>query len=62
VDARTRGELIAENTLLKEKVTLLEAEIEMLRSMVSGGGNGSSAAPFVKPNRKERREADRAER
>lgn len=62
MDARTRGQLIAENTLLKEKVTLLEAEIEMLRSMVSGGGNGSSAAPFVKPNRKERREAERAER
>jgi DNA-directed RNA polymerase subunit N (RpoN/RPB10) len=30
--------------------------------MLSGGGNGSSAAPFIKPNRRQRREAERRER
>lgn len=62
MDELTREELIAENLLLKEHVALLEAEVEMLRSMLSGGGKGSSAAPFVRPNRKERREAERSER
>jgi transposase len=62
VDARTREELIAENGVLRERLVLLEAEVEMLRSMLSGGGKGSSAAPFVKPNRQERREAQRAKR
>jgi transposase len=62
VDARTREELIAENALLREKLASLEAEVEMLRGMLSGGGNGSSAVPFVKPNRKERRKAERAQR
>jgi transposase len=62
VETPTREELIAENALLREKLALLEAEVEMLRSMLSGGGKGSSAAPFVKPNREQRREAERAER
>lgn len=48
--------------MLREKLTSLEAEVEMLRSMLSGGGNGSSAAPFVKPNRKQRRETEGTER
>lgn len=62
MDRRTRGELIAENTLLKERLGALEAEVEMLRDKLSGGGKGSSAAPFIKPNRQQRREAERAER
>jgi len=69
VDERTREELIAENARLraesvelKEKIGALEAEVEMLRSMLSGGGNGSSAAPLIKPNRRQRREAERRER
>jgi len=62
VDSRTREELIAENAFLKEKLAVLEAEVEMLRDKLSGGGNGSSAAPFIKPNRQQRREAERAER
>lgn len=57
MDTRTREELIAENNLLRERLATLEAELEILRSMMSGGGSGSSALPFVKPNRKERREA-----
>jgi hypothetical protein len=69
VDTRTREELIAENAELlaeglelKQKLGELTAEVEMLRNMLSGGGKGSSAAPFVKPNRQQRREAERAER
>jgi len=62
VDTRTREELIAENELLRARLAAVEAEVEMLRSMLSGGGKGSSAAPFVKPNRKERREQEREER
>ena len=62
MDTRTRVELIAENALLRENVAALEAEVEMLRSMLSGGGKGSSAVPFVKPNRQQRREAERQER
>jgi len=62
VETPTRDELIAENALLRERLALLEAEVEMLRSMLSGGGNGSSAVPFVKPNRKERRESQRTQR
>ena len=62
MDTRTREELIAENELLRARLAAVEAEVEMLRSMLSGGGKGSSAAPFVKPNRKERREQEREER
>lgn len=62
MDTRDREELIAENLALKEKVSELTAEVEMLRNLLSGGGNGSSAAPFIKPNRQQRREAERSER
>ena len=62
MDTRTRVELIAENAALKEKLGALEAEVEMLRNMLSGSGKGSGAAPFIKPNRQQRREAERAER
>ncbi|MEN6358414.1 MAG: IS66 family transposase [Armatimonadota bacterium] len=48
--------------MLKEQVTALEAEVEMLRNMLTGDGSGSSAAPFVKPNRQQRREAQKQER
>ena len=66
---KTREELIAENTALRSRLAELEnrlselsAEVEMLRDKLSGGGNGSSAAPFIKPNRAQRREAERQER
>jgi transposase len=62
VDRRTRDELISENALLKERLAALEAEIEMLREKLSSGGGGGNAAPFIKPNRVERRAAERAER
>jgi len=76
VDKQTREELIsqnralcAENAALKatladleNRLSELSAEVEMLRDKLSGGGNGSSAAPFIKPNRQQRREAERAER
>ena len=69
MDERTREELIAENAELRtaladleNRLSELSAEIEMLRDKLSGGGNGSSAAPFIKPNRQQRREAERAER
>jgi transposase len=69
VDERTREELIAQNEVLraenaelKQRLSDLTAEVEMLRDKLSGGGNGSSAAPFIKPNRQQCREAERAER
>lgn len=62
MDKPSYEELVAENALLKERLATLEAELEMLRSMLTGGGSGSSAAPFVKPNRQQRREAERKER
>ena len=69
VDELTREELIAliealraENADLKQQLSDLTAEVEMLRDKLSGGGNGSSAAPFIKPSRQQRRAAERAER
>lgn len=62
MDTRSREELLAENALLKEKLAVLEAEVAVLRDLLSGGGKGSSAAPFIKPNREQRREAARDER
>ena len=69
MDNITREELIAENEALRSRLAELEnrlsdlsAEVKMLRDKLSGGGNGSSAAPFIKPNRAQRREAERAER
>lgn len=65
----TREELIAliralsaENAELKQQLIDLSAEVEMLRDKLSGGGNGSSAAPFIKPSRQQRRAAERVER
>ncbi|MHB9038919.1 MAG: coiled-coil domain-containing protein, partial [Armatimonadota bacterium] len=54
--------LHAENADLKQQLSDLSAEVAMLRDKLSGGGNGSSAAPFIKPNRAQRREAERQER
>ena len=69
MDELTREELIAENVALKTKLADLEnrfselsAEVEMLRDKLSGGGNGSGAAPFIKPSRQQRRAEERAER
>lgn len=62
-------ELLAENARLRAEnaelcalVEELRAEIDMLRSQLAGKTGGSGAAPFIKPNRKERREQERAER
>lgn len=69
MDERTREELIrqnealrAENAELKKRLSDLTGEIEMLRDKLSGGGNGSSAAPFIKPSRQQRRAEERSER
>ncbi len=56
------AELRAENVELKQKLAEVFAEVEMLRDKLSGGGKGSSAAPFIKPNRAQRRAAEREAR
>lgn len=68
MDGISRAELVAiivelrrTNAVLAERVEYLEAEVERLRSQLPGGG--SKVVPeWVKPNRKERREAERTER
>jgi len=68
LDGISRAELVAiivelrrTNAVLAERVEYLEAEVERLRSQLPGGG--SKVVPeWVKPNRKERREAERTER
>ena len=54
--------LRCENAELRKHLADLTNEIEMLRDKLSGGGNSSGAAPFVKPNRAQRRETERKER
>lgn len=44
-----------------QRIDSLEKEVEYLRSQL-GGGNGKHAPGFVKPNRKQRGEAERKER
>lgn len=61
-DDLTREQMIEIILLQQQEIEVLKAEVEMLRAKLSGGGNGSSAAPFIKPNRQQRREAERAER
>jgi len=67
-DSPSREELIAiivelrrTNGVLAERVEFLEAEVERLRSQLPGGG-AKVVPEWVKPNRKERREAERTER
>lgn len=62
LDKLSREELIEIILRQQQEIESLRAEVAMLREMLSGGGNASSAAPFIKPNRKERREAERQER
>lgn len=59
MDKPTYEELVALVESQRQEIEALRAEVEMLRSMLTGGGNGSSAAPFVKPNRQQRRDAER---
>jgi hypothetical protein len=56
----TREELIAIILQLKERIDQLEAEAEELRSGKPGAGGG--VPDWVRPNRKERRAAEREER
>ena len=62
LDELTREELVDIILRQHQELELLRSEVEMLRDKLSGGGNGSSAAPFIKPNRAQRRDAERAER
>jgi transposase len=59
VDKPTYEELVERVETQQQEIDALRAEVEMLRSMLTGGGSGSNAAPFVKPNRQQRREAER---
>lgn len=61
-DDLTREQLFEIVLGQQQEIEALKAEVAMLRDKLSGGGNGSSAAPFIKPNRQQRREAERAER
>lgn len=61
VEELTREELIAIILELRERVAFLEKENAELRSRL-GGGDGTDKPEWVKPNRKERREAERAVR
>ena len=67
-DGISRAELVAiivelrrANAVLQERVEFLEAEVERLRSQLPSGGT-KVVPEWVKPNRKERREAERSER
>src|SRR3990172_1853805 len=62
LDALTREELIEIVLRQQQEIEGLRAEVDMLRSQLCGKTVGSGAAPFIKPNRKERREAEREER
>lgn len=54
--------LQAQVKTLTERVAFLEAENAELRARLDGGGDGTAKPGWVKPNRRERREAERAER
>jgi|GEM_PF-6242227 len=51
--------LCVENAELKRKLADQVTEIQMLRDQLSGGGHGRRAAPFIKANRAQCREAER---
>lgn len=55
-------ELAQAVSVLRERVGYLEKENEALRSQVPGGGKGNGVPPFVKLNRKERREGEKEQR
>lgn len=58
----SREELIALILQMHERIVTLEQENDMLRTQVQGKGPGNALPPFIKPNRKERREHERKER
>ena len=70
VDDLTREQLIeiildlrVQVKALTERVAFLEQENAELRARLDGGGDSAAAKPeWVKPNRRERRESERAER
>jgi hypothetical protein len=63
VDELSREELISIILELRERVAFLERENAELRARLGlSGGSGSSTPEWVKPNRAERRAAERAER
>ena len=62
MEGLSREELMEIILRQHQEIEVLKAEVAMLRDKLSGGGNGSSAAPFIKPNRQQRREAERKER
>lgn len=62
MDDLTREQLIAIILELQERVGVLEAENAELRTLLGGGGEAGSPPDWVKPNRAQRREAQRAER
>lgn len=62
LEGLSREELIQRLEAQQELIEALGAEVEMLRSMLGGHGNDSSAAPLIRPNRAQRREGERRER
>ena len=63
VDEMTREELISINLELRERVETLEKENAELRAKLGMGGNSKPSTPeWVKPNRAQRRAAERADR
>lgn len=63
MDDLSREELVSTILELRERVAVLESENAELRSQLGMGGSSGVAKPeWVKPNRAERRAAERAER
>jgi len=62
LDALTREELIETVLRQQQEIDELRAEVDMLRSQLCGKTGGSGAAPFIKPNRKERRRQEKEAR
>jgi transposase len=62
VEQLSKKELIQIILELRERVAVLEKENAELRARIGGGGDAAAKPEWVKPNRRERREAERAER